>query len=223
MILALWREQGGDLAALGDRANWPRIELEFRSLIVPQLRDVFIEAAEAMAAVYGVPYNPEHLAAASAQWAIANARTVAEQVTATTRQHVAYAIQKARSEHAGEEALILLLLLGMSDVRAEGIAITTTTGTVSAGERWLAAEFNRQGTGSGASRDGGGPFGGGGTGEQLVPFWHTEQDGLVCNICRPLHGQPEEVWSIVAPAGPEAHPRCRCWLRWEKRTTAMAA
>lgn len=46
----------------------------------------------------------------------------------------------------------------------------------------------------------------------VTTLWFTELDERVCPICLPLHGEPREVWSYVAPLGPPAHPNCRCWL-----------
>ena len=59
--------------------------------------------------------------------------------------------------------------------------------------------------------------------------WHTEKDGKVCPICRPLDGKWMEfvelvlqnvtapggtraIDSIVQNGGPPAHPNCRCWI-----------
>lgn len=42
--------------------------------------------------------------------------------------------------------------------------------------------------------------------------WFTAQDGKVCEICGPLHDTPREEWARFFPAGPPAHPRCRCFV-----------
>ena len=43
-------------------------------------------------------------------------------------------------------------------------------------------------------------------------LWFTRDDGKVCTVCRPLHETPRSFWSQYVPAGPPAHPNCRCYL-----------
>jgi len=85
-------------------------------------------------------------------------------------------------------------VLGIS--RAEQIAASETTRAITAGEAVIVAILL-------ATMD-----------IELVPIWHTEADGRVCPICKPLHGKGEAVYRRVAP-GPPAHPNCRCWLDYE--------
>ena len=40
--------------------------------------------------------------------------------------------------------------------------------------------------------------------------WDTLRDSLVCPICGPLNGLPEEDWQVEFPNGPPSHPNCRC-------------
>lgn len=51
---------------------------------------------------------------------------------------------------------------------------------------------------------------------RLEKTWNTERDARVCPICTPLHRTPERVWSPISPGGPPAHVRCRCWLTYRK-------
>ena len=81
--------------------------------------------------------------------------------------------------------------------RAEMIAATEITRAISAAEAWLVLFWINDGF------------------EAPERVWHTEQDGLVCPVCRPLNGQPEAVWADRVPAGPPAHPNCRCWLDYQ--------
>jgi len=47
-------------------------------------------------------------------------------------------------------------------------------------------------------------------GYQMTEIWHTNNDGLVCELCGPLNGEPiGEAWE--RGMGPPAHPNCRCW------------
>lgn len=84
-----------------------------------------------------------------------------------------------------------LLEPAFGPVRAEMIAVTEVTRASSEAtnmhQRMLAAE-----------------------GIYMRRVWITMHDELVCQICGPLNGQPEEVWFARFPDGPPAHPRCRC-------------
>lgn len=42
--------------------------------------------------------------------------------------------------------------------------------------------------------------------------WRTEMDDRVCKVCDPLNGTGPDTWRHQFPAGPPAHPRCRCDL-----------
>ncbi|MHC4725512.1 MAG: hypothetical protein ACYS9V_14965, partial [Planctomycetota bacterium] len=49
-------------------------------------------------------------------------------------------------------------------------------------------------------------------GIDMRKVWQTNKDDLVCTICNPLQGVEESTWRSVAPDGPPAHVRCRCFL-----------
>ena len=48
------------------------------------------------------------------------------------------------------------------------------------------------------------------TGIEMRRIWETLRDELVCPICGPLNGLPEDDWAVRFPDGPPAHPNCRC-------------
>ncbi len=81
--------------------------------------------------------------------------------------------------------------------RAEMIAATEVTRAISVAEAWLILLWAEEGF------------------EKHKRIWHTEQDGLVCPVCRPLNRTLEPVWADAIPAGPPAHPNCRCWLDYQ--------
>jgi len=64
-------------------------------------------------------------------------------------------------------------------------------------------------------------------GVRVIKTWYTNQDGRVCEICGPLHGQEVELDEpFVHPVTgaeymkpPATHPGCRCWIT---TTTALA-
>lgn len=83
----------------------------------------------------------------------------------------------------------------LSGERAQAIAVTEVTRAVTAGEDWARAFAVAV--------------------LLLEPpkrIWHTAGDDLVCPVCEPLDGEPEERWSVDIPFGPPAHPYCRCYL-----------
>jgi hypothetical protein len=81
--------------------------------------------------------------------------------------------------------------------QAETIAATEVTGAISGGESEAIEGLAIIGT-------------------MLRPRWFTEQDARVCEICGALHGKGIEVYGRVSVTGPPAHPRCRCWLEYDK-------
>ena len=48
------------------------------------------------------------------------------------------------------------------------------------------------------------------TGIEMRRVWNSLRDSVVCPVCAPLHGMPEEDWKAEFPNGPPAHPGCRC-------------
>lgn len=81
------------------------------------------------------------------------------------------------------------------EARADKIAITETTRSITAGEYGVVGMAVGLGLMSG---------------DEAV--WVTAEDELVCEECAPLNEQPQDVWSLVSPAGPPLHPNCRCTL-----------
>jgi hypothetical protein len=84
------------------------------------------------------------------------------------------------------------------EARADRIAITETTRSITAGE------FGVVSTAIGLGLM---------TGNEAI--WQTAEDELVCEECAPLNGQPQDVWSLEAPAGPPLHVNCRCELDYQ--------
>jgi hypothetical protein len=84
--------------------------------------------------------------------------------------------------------------------RAEMIAVTETTRAAAAGEQAVVAQL----------KDGG---------VTMRAYWNTSEDELVCSVCEPLDGVPENdgggwtnpVTGETIDSMP-AHPYCRCFL-----------
>jgi len=45
---------------------------------------------------------------------------------------------------------------------------------------------------------------------EMRRVWQTRRDDLVCPICGPLNGMPEDDWPANLKGGPPAHVNCRC-------------
>lgn len=78
--------------------------------------------------------------------------------------------------------------------RAEGIAITSTTGGKSAGTIGVANTLQSAGI-------------------RVAEVWETDPASNVCPICRPLNGTTRRVWGRKFPRGTPAHKNCRCSIR----------
>lgn len=90
---------------------------------------------------------------------------------------------------------------GLADVatvaRAEGIAVTEVTRTITAAEG-SAYGLGRKAAGLQGDQDG---------------IWRIERGA--CPVCVELDGTHRDVWSIPFPSGPPSpHPHCQCWIDW---------
>ena len=83
-----------------------------------------------------------------------------------------------------------ILQIVASPVRAEMIAVTEVTRAASEGEQAIAAGLAKQGI-------------------NMIPYWNTNRDELVCPVCEPRNDQ-----EITGGMFPPAHPRCRCWVNY---------
>jgi len=82
--------------------------------------------------------------------------------------------------------------------QAESVGTTETTAAGTAGEQQFKKQVQRE------------------FGVLIVPAWITARDERVCPICEPLDGTVEVEWGEKFRDGPPAHPRCRCYLKWEE-------
>lgn len=133
---------------------------------------------------------------------------LAAQTTDTLRKRITRKVQDAQLTGPGDvgeitdEGIDATLDDVFTPERRKGIATDQTTGAFSKGQTAAAERIS-----DGASTTAGQSV-------TIRMLWVSERDNLVCPRCRPLDGQPEEVWGLVFPngPGPEAHPNCRCAL-----------
>jgi len=113
-------------------------------------------------------------------------------LTDTTRELVRGAMSTYQATPGMTRAdLVKLLEPAFGEYRANMIAVTEVT------RAYSAATNQYQSMAQDAGLD-------------MRRVWLTLRDQLVCPICGPLHGLPEEDWRIAHPTGPPAHVNCRC-------------
>ena len=155
--------------------------------------------------------TPEQLAGYSLD-AARRARAMADTTTETLRDRLKRKVEDMRTSGPGDvgdlndDGIEQALDETLTKERQAGIATDETTQGISRGQK--VARDRRIGGDGAATNDQGQSVG-------VVLYWAAELDNRTCPRCRPLDGQPEEVWSRVFPngPGPEAHPNCRCSLR----------
>ena len=126
------------------------------------------------------------LAGKANEWAERYSQELATLIVANTQAKL------QEQQAAGEE---IDISNQFDEARADKIAITETTRSITAGEFGVVGMAVSLGLMSGDEA-----------------IWVTAEDEMVCEECEPLNDQPMEVWSVVCPAGPPAHPNCRCEL-----------
>lgn len=173
---------------------WRKVEREVNDELAAVLLLIYAQSAE----FHGL--DPDTATVAGRRWAANQAGATARQYTETTQ---------ARTQAATQEWLQRMLVDGeqipqadiderldsiLGESRATGAAMdAVTTAQTGGGEDAVRA--------LGGITD--------------TDTWYTEQDDKVCPTCEPLHAQPRTVWQSEVPAGPPAHPRCRCWIVYD--------
>ncbi|HUT11597.1 MAG TPA: hypothetical protein VMY42_13945 [Thermoguttaceae bacterium] len=192
IIATLFDDQYRTILSGGGQISWSNAEIQTAARIAGPLGETALAAARFLAEKQGFADLPAGAETELRRWAAGYSSVFSAELTDSTRRKVIAAAKAARNA----EDLAARLAAIFSADRANDIAVTETTRAISGGERILIAYFIMR------------------TGQSLNPVWKTEADGLVCPVCAPLHNQPETVFSVAFPAGPPAHPRCRCHLEY---------
>lgn len=194
----------------GNEVDWDKHQRETQEALIGVLLLTWRDAAFSLYGSLGLTVDSDYLTTAGRRWVEPYTRKVSDELTRHTRERV----EQARTNAAGDpKQLRTELDIPFGDARRFNIIITETTKAITAGERTAAEEINRtrQETPVEPPKPGEPPK----VPEPLIkPYWITERDALVCPICAPLDGTPEEQWPEPFRDGPSAHPRCRCWLEW---------
>lgn len=204
-IRRVWAEHRRELLArLGFRptfrrlngAYWDRVASQFAERILPHLVRIYESAAHGLDQSLG-RLLLERLVRRDAEiWARERARKLAAQVIETTQKLLMKEFS-GWSRHLEEEDVEAALDRVLSPARAQTIATTETTQTITAGREYASKEVERK------------------TGEPLSRVWQTSEDERTCYLCAPLHNTKEDNWGAEYPEGPpQPHPNCRCWLAY---------
>ncbi len=180
--------------AAGQSIDWDKINGDLRAAIQPELVRIATEHALRTAAEIGIDFDVAVINEAAVAWANGYSYELVKGLTETTRalvQQVTTAFVATPGMTTGDIAGMLEPAFGR--IRAEMIAVTEVTRAYSA----ATGEYQKLLRSYGLDSE---------------RIWNTSADELVCPICGPLNGQPEDVWAGQFPGGPPSHPRCRCWL-----------
>lgn len=135
------------------------------------------------------------LDSAGKNWSAGRSRFVSDGYVLNTRERLAQlGARWAENPELPKSEISQDLVSLFGPDRAEGMAITEGTNAISAGGE---AAIGQAG------------------GISQADLWITEKDAKVCPICSPLHQTDRNNWTRKFPSGPPAHPRCRCYIRYE--------
>jgi SPP1 gp7 family putative phage head morphogenesis protein len=124
------------------------------------------------------------------EWANQYAFNLVSGINETSRETIEEALRQFYEiEGMTRQDFVDMIAPAFGPARAEMIAITETTRAYNEAHRATIEEIE-------------------GTGLEMVNYWQTSRDELVCPICAPRHGLPEEEWET--PDWPPLHPNCRC-------------
>ena len=208
-MLILLQKQYDHLVDDPSTPPWAAWEQETTDALVQPLTDTYSEAFERLGKQQGLGMDSDEIKQLATVWALLYAGNVAREVVGSTREATQAALRTAAVDGVSRaEALAPTFAVP----RVERVSITEVTRAVTAGEREAAARIARAEVERAATDDG--RIGIKPLDAVLIAIWNTEQDGLVCPVCRPLHGTKERDWPFPID-GPPAHPRCRCWVEWK--------
>jgi len=174
---------------------WEEVGSDLLIAIRPILEEIFLSQAEALLVVVPVGVDWALINVAAARWVRQFGGYLIKEITETSRRAVQESVGSFFEDQLTMGELRSRLERIFGPVRSETIAATEVTRAAVEGERATVTELEKHGI-------------------RFVEIWQTENDGLVCPICGPLHGKKEgDGWTTAT--GPPAHPRCRCWTNHE--------
>jgi len=165
---------------------------DLRAALGPEIAAITTQQALGLATQTGITFDMAVISEEAVRWAREYTYDLVRGLTDTTRNLV----QQATSTWFETPGMTLgdltrLLDPAFGPVRAEMIAVTEVTRADSAAVNQQQQLLAEQGI-------------------EMRRVWTTRHDEVVCEICGPLNGLPEEDWKVMFPEGPPAHPNCRC-------------
>ena len=165
---------------------------DLRAALGPEIAAITTERSMEIMQEVGVGFDIAAVSEEAMAWAESYNYRLVTGLTDTTRKLVSRSVSTYTSTPGMTRGdLERLLAPAFGEPRASSIAVTEVTRAYSEAtneqQRWLEGE-----------------------GVSMRRIWETLRDDLVCLICGPLNGLPEDDWKVAFPTGPPAHPNCRC-------------
>lgn len=189
-----------------DDMFWEKELIELQNLLAPTLMQAHADGADWILneIVYG--RKADYLGAVNDEalnWITKYSFNLIKGITDTTRSIVERGILNFFNKPGtttGDIQKFLAQSPAFSLSRAEGIAVTEITRAFMEGGKSARDQIAA-------------------TGIMTEPVWRTNEDEVVCQICRPRDGKVQgDGWSDIGPA----HPRCRCWVTYRVKRSAKA-
>jgi len=188
-----WETSVAQAIEQGRPIDYDQLFKDFHAALRPEMELIQTQRVLDLAADVGIVFDPAIINTEAARWAREYSYDLVQGLTETTRD----VVREAASTFVETSGMTMgnlrqLLRPAFGESRAEMIAITEVTRAYSEATNRYQAKLGEEGL-------------------EMNRIWQTNHDDLVCNICGPLNGKPEQDWPGHLSSGPPAHPRCRCW------------
>lgn len=191
-ILAKYQGRAVTAVRGGEQFDYTGMADELRAAALPELRKLAVDNALRLSVETGVSFDPAIINQQALQWAREFSTEWSQGLTRTTRNQISEAISafvQTPGMTIGDVRSLIEPAFG--PVRADMIASTEVTRAYSQATNEIQGLLRQEAPGLETTR-----------------VNNTMQDELVCPICGPLEGAPEDEWPDQS--GPPWHPRCRC-------------
>jgi phage portal protein BeeE len=191
-LLARWGTRAVTALLSGESFDEAGFSAALRGLLLGELAGVAMAALGDLAEAIGPEFDEAILATEASRWARQYTFELVTGLTGRTRELIATATASYLETPGMTRAQVEALLSGAFGARrAEAIAVTEITRAASA----ATTVYQQQLAAAGLT---------------FERVWRTVSESSVCPICEPLDGKGENEWAEQHPAGPPAHPKCRC-------------
>lgn len=186
-------------------AFWDSVGKELAKTLAPFLENVYLQQAQELMMSQPVGVDWALVNQGAVDWASRYTFELVRGINQTSQQALRRAVAAyfERGQTIGDLQKAIVGIFG--PVRAENIAVTEVTRAAAQGEYQISKDLRKEGV-------------------NMVPFWQTSEDEIVCPICRPLNDRKADGLDVdgnpywVHPKNGKqyqhpAHPRCRCFPR----------